>query len=236
KEEFFKTDKDYVDWIQDVISARKNVPIELAKIKEQLLKMKDGAFDYYVKDLSTDVHNGGISIGRRLLRDLGLKGEFFKTQKDYNAWIDEVISARKFNDFSTNIDKILNKFEEKIKNIGTNYPEAKIKANELLVSLRKNKEEAFSNPSLESLYDFADKSKQMIKSAIPFLKRDSGSEVFLNDLAEQILNAINTFLNNTLNSGASNRSGFFDFKSSYEKAIAQELEKDIDNELKDFKP
>ncbi|HFD2357817.1 TPA: hypothetical protein ACXYLK_003427, partial [Legionella pneumophila] len=146
------------------------------------------------------------------------------------------ISARKFNNFSTNIDDILNKFEEKIKNIDTNYPEAKIKANELLISLRKNKDEAFSNPSLESLYDFADKSKQMIKSTISSLKRESGMEVFLSDLAEQILNTINTFLNNTLNSSASNRSGFFGFKSSYEKVIAQELEKNIDKELKDFKP
>ncbi|HAU4026888.1 TPA: hypothetical protein F7051_16985, partial [Legionella pneumophila] len=97
KEEFFKTDKDYVVWIENVISARKNVPIELAKIKEQLLKMKEGEFDYYVKDLSTNEYNGGISINRRLFRDLGLKGEFFKTQKDYNAWIEDVISARKFN-------------------------------------------------------------------------------------------------------------------------------------------
>ncbi|HEN5600857.1 TPA: hypothetical protein U6322_003037, partial [Legionella pneumophila] len=98
KDEFFKTDKDYVDWIEDVISARKKAALspsstpvsmdkktpdsatELAKIKEQLLKMKDGEFDYYVKDLSTDISNGGISISRRLLRDLGLKGEFFKTQ------------------------------------------------------------------------------------------------------------------------------------------------------------
>ncbi|HAT9093596.1 TPA: Dot/Icm T4SS effector Lem9, partial [Legionella pneumophila subsp. pneumophila] len=182
KDEFFKTDKDYVDWIEDIISARKKAALspsstpvsmdkktpdsatELAKIKEQLLKMKDGEFDYYVKDLSTDISNGGISISRRLLRDLGLKGEFFKTQKDYNEWIDDVISTRKFINFSANIDNILNKFEEKIKNIGTNYPEAKIKANDLLMSLRKNKDEAFSNPSLESLYDFADKSKQMIKS------------------------------------------------------------------------
>ncbi|HAT9123843.1 TPA: Dot/Icm T4SS effector Lem9, partial [Legionella pneumophila subsp. pneumophila] len=229
KDEFFKTDKDYVDWIEDIISARKKAALspsstpvsmdkktpdsatELAKIKEQLLKMKDGEFDYYVKDLSTDISNGGISISRRLLRDLGLKGEFFKTQKDYNEWIDDVISTRKFINFSANIDNILNKFEEKIKNIGTNYPEAKIKANDLLMSLRKNKDEAFSNPSLESLYDFADKSKQMIKSTISSLERESGSVVFLSDLAEQILNTINTFLNNTLSSSTSSRSGFFGF-------------------------
>ncbi|HAT9106475.1 TPA: hypothetical protein JBF65_15440 [Legionella pneumophila] len=254
KDEFFKTDKDYVDWIEDVISARKKAALspsstpvsmdkktpdsatELAKIKEQLLKMKDGEFDYYVKDLSTDISNGGISISRRLLRDLGLKGEFFKTQKDYNEWIDDVISTRKFINFSANIDNILNKFEEKIKNIGTNYPEAKIKANDLLMSLRKNKDEAFSNPSLESLYDFADKSKQMIKSTISSLERESGSVVFLSDLAEQILNTINTFLNNTLSSSTSSRSGFFGFKLSYEKVIVQDLEKNIDNELKNFKP
>ncbi|HAT5038680.1 TPA: Dot/Icm T4SS effector Lem9, partial [Legionella pneumophila] len=193
-------------------------------------------FDYYVKDLSTDISNGGISISRRLLRDLGLKGEFFKTQKDYNEWIDDVISTRKFINFSANIDNILNKFEEKIKNIGTNYPEAKIKANDLLMSLRKNKDEAFSNPSLESLYDFADKSKQMIKSTISSLERESGSVVFLSDLAEQILNTINTFLNNTLSSSTSSRSGFFGFKLSYEKVIVQDLEKNIDNELKNFKP
>ncbi|AGN14381.1 hypothetical protein D7219_01650 [Legionella pneumophila] len=254
KDEFFKTDKDYVDWIEDIISARKKAALspsstpvsmdkktpdsatELAKIKEQLLKMKDGEFDYYVKDLSTDISNGGISISRRLLRDLGLKGEFFKTQKDYNEWIDDVISTRKFINFSANIDNILNKFEEKIKNIGTNYPEAKIKANDLLMSLRKNKDEAFSNPSLESLYDFADKSKQMIKSTISSLERESGSVVFLSDLAEQILNTINTFLNNTLSSSTSSRSGFFGFKLSYEKVIVQDLEKNIDNELKNFKP
>ncbi|HEL8596983.1 TPA: hypothetical protein U0F06_001038, partial [Legionella pneumophila] len=63
KEVFFKTDKDYVDWIEDVISARKKAALspstpvsmdkkapdpamELAKLKEKCLKMEEDEFNY----------------------------------------------------------------------------------------------------------------------------------------------------------------------------------------------
>ncbi|HCD9363767.1 TPA: hypothetical protein NGF63_003282, partial [Legionella pneumophila] len=157
-------------------------------------------------------------------------------QKDYNAWRDEIIFTKKLYNLSTNIDKILNEFEEKIKDIGLHYPDAKIKANELLESLRKNKNEAFSNPSLESIYDFADTAKRMIESTIPFLQKDLESEGYLQNLSKQLLNSINIFIKSISNLGSSNQSGFFAVKSSHAAKQAFELGRDLDNELKDFKP
>ncbi|WP_106225278.1 hypothetical protein [Legionella pneumophila] len=209
--------------------------IELGKLKEQFLKMKNDEFDYYFKSPETLIHSSGVSIERRLAK-AGVRGEFFKTQKDYNAWRDEIIFTKKLYNLSTNIDKILNEFEEKIKDIGLHYPDAKIKANELLESLRKNKNEAFSNPSLESIYDFADTAKRMIESTIPFLQKDLESEGYLQNLSKQLLNSINIFIKSISNLGSSNQSGFFAVKSSHAAKQAFELGRDLDNELKDFKP
>ncbi|MFM9191187.1 Dot/Icm T4SS effector Lem9, partial [Legionella pneumophila] len=67
---------------------------ELAKIKEKCLNMNEKEFNYCFN--KGDASERGIAlIIARLKNAVGLKDEFFKTDKDYVDWIEDIISARK---------------------------------------------------------------------------------------------------------------------------------------------
>ncbi|HAU0473956.1 TPA: hypothetical protein F7142_03715, partial [Legionella pneumophila] len=67
---------------------------ELEKLKEKCLEMSDKEFNYCFNKGDTSQRSINTIVAR-LMNKIGLKEVFFKTDKDYVDWIEDVISARK---------------------------------------------------------------------------------------------------------------------------------------------
>lgn len=146
------------------------------------------------------------------------------------------LGVQRFKAQSKAIDKILDEFKDKIKSIGTHHTDAKVKAEELLINLRKYKSDAFKDPSKESLELFAKQSKEAIKEVTPVLQRDLGWGDYLANLAKRLVNAVTTAVAFIATLGSSNHHGFFALKSSGAVKKSQELDQALDNELGSRKP
>ncbi|KTC66271.1 substrate of the Dot/Icm secretion system (plasmid) [Legionella adelaidensis] len=136
-----------------------------------------------------------------------------------------------FNIQSQAIDKILDEFGDKIKGFGSHSSQAKKDAEELLTLLKNYKNEAFKEPTRESLQLFAMNSQKAIKQAIPHLQQDLGWEDYLTNLAKRLVNAITTAGACLGTLGVSRHHGFFTLKSPGAVTEAQELDKQINKNL-----
>ena len=66
---------------------------KLAELTETFMKKEKTDFDYFFDRFDTQMSNGNVLIGRRLIRE-GLTGDLFKSQKDYDSWKADIISAK----------------------------------------------------------------------------------------------------------------------------------------------
>ncbi|CEG58389.1 hypothetical protein [Legionella fallonii] len=114
--DLFKTQDDFNSWKQDIITAKNQqtqtktktqTKIErqetslsatekskiLAGFREKFLQMSKEGFDQVFDISDTVVRDGGITMNRRLAGQ-GVTGDLFKTQDDFNDWMQEIITAK----------------------------------------------------------------------------------------------------------------------------------------------
>ncbi|HAU1297479.1 TPA: hypothetical protein JBI36_15045 [Legionella pneumophila] len=154
-----------------------------------------------------------------------------KLEEEQRVKLEEEQKSKKYVAQFDAIDLILNNFENEINSIGDYHAPAKQRAIELLDTLRKYKEEAFNEPSRETLITFAQNAKRAIQEATPILQKDLGWGDYLTNLAKQLVNAVTFAVAYAVTFGTTGHQGFFALKSSLAVSQSQNLEEALNSEL-----
>ncbi|HAT8227187.1 TPA: hypothetical protein JA370_14715, partial [Legionella pneumophila] len=159
------------------------------------------------------------------------EGQQAKLEEEQRVKLEEEQKSKKYVAQFDAIDLILNNFENEINSIGDYHAPAKQRAIELLDTLRKYKEEAFNEPSRETLITFAQNAKRAIQEATPILQKDLGWGDYLTNLAKQLVNAVTFAVAYAVTFGTTGHQGFFALKSSLAVSQSQNLEEALNSEL-----